>query len=279
MKQSINLIVNADDLGAGDPTDRGIIEAFTTGIVTSASLLANGPSFDSATRLAREVKLPIGVHLNLSEGASLTGVLPGITDDTGQFLGKQESRTRFLNANIDTVALHTEFLAQIDKVKSSGLQPDHVDTHQHCGLFPSVSPALISAARDAGIYRMRLPVPTHTQSEEPDSPLADDLRLYRSLAPDMTNQLLAADIKTPDGLLGMPLLDQLDEENLALILRQLTPGDWELMVHPGYFDPDRSFAGTEREKELTALTSESVDALIRHLGIKLISFKELPCAC
>ena len=49
----ISLIINADDLGCNAERDRGIFKAFTDGIVTSASLLANGPSFDSAARLAR----------------------------------------------------------------------------------------------------------------------------------------------------------------------------------------------------------------------------------
>ena len=101
MNQPINLIVNADDLGAGDPTDQGIIEAFTKGIVTSASLLANGPSFNLAAEMARRVELPVGVHLNISEGFSLTGPIAGATDTRGQFLGKVESRKRFMAGEID----------------------------------------------------------------------------------------------------------------------------------------------------------------------------------
>ena len=279
MKQAINLIVNADDLGAGDPTDQGIIVAFTSGIVTSASLLANGSSFESAAKLALKEKLPTGVHLNLSEGYSLTGLISGLTDYSGQFPGKAESRKRFLGAKINSVALHNEFLAQIDKVKASGLQPDHIDTHQHCGLFPAVTAALISAAKASGITRMRLPKPVRPENEDPAPPLGDDVKLYRQLAPDMANQLVAAGIETPDGLFGMPLLDQLDEKYLSQILSQIEPGHWELMVHPGYFDPNRSFAGAERERELTALTSENIRILMQKLKIKLINFKELPCAC
>ncbi|HDS15451.1 MAG TPA: ChbG/HpnK family deacetylase [Proteobacteria bacterium] len=49
----IRLIINADDLGSGPQRDRGILHAFERGLVTSASLLANGSSFTEAARLAQ----------------------------------------------------------------------------------------------------------------------------------------------------------------------------------------------------------------------------------
>ena len=48
-----NLIVNADDLGWTEGVNRGIAEAHGNGIVTSASLLANGAAFGSAVELVR----------------------------------------------------------------------------------------------------------------------------------------------------------------------------------------------------------------------------------
>ena len=41
MKQ---LIINADDFGADEARNAGIIEAIQKGVATSASLLANGPA-------------------------------------------------------------------------------------------------------------------------------------------------------------------------------------------------------------------------------------------
>jgi chitin disaccharide deacetylase len=50
-----NLIVNADDLGWTEGVNRGIAEAHRNGIVTSASLLANGAAFTGAVELVREI--------------------------------------------------------------------------------------------------------------------------------------------------------------------------------------------------------------------------------
>ncbi len=64
-----NLIVNADDLGWTEGVNRGIADAHRNGIVTSASLLANGAAFESAVEMARSAPaLGVGVHLNLNDG-------------------------------------------------------------------------------------------------------------------------------------------------------------------------------------------------------------------
>jgi predicted glycoside hydrolase/deacetylase ChbG (UPF0249 family) len=279
MDHPIRLIINADDLGAGDPTDRGIIEAFTDGVVTNASILANGPSFDAAIKIAQTVDLPLGVHLNLSEGSSLTGPITGLTDQEGHFLGKQLSRKQFLSDALDIPATQREMVAQINKVRRAGLQPDHLDTHQHCGLFPAITTALLNAAKETGIGSMRLPMPPKTAGDDLPAPLCDEMQLYRQLAPAMSAKLKDAGIRTPDGLLGMPLLNRLDEQSLSRLMTGLKTGTWELMVHPGYFDPHRAFSGDEREQELTALTSGAIQALIQKRKIRLINFTELPCAC
>jgi len=57
-----NLIVNADDLGWTEGVNRGIAEAHRHGIVTSASLLANGSAFASGVEVARSTPgLGVGV--------------------------------------------------------------------------------------------------------------------------------------------------------------------------------------------------------------------------
>jgi chitin disaccharide deacetylase len=45
------LVVNADDLGLSPGVNEGILEAHTTGIVTSASLMVNRPGAEHAATL------------------------------------------------------------------------------------------------------------------------------------------------------------------------------------------------------------------------------------
>lgn len=268
------LIVNADDLGAGAETDRGILKAFREGVVTSASLLANGPSFSSAAKTARLEALPVGVHLNLSEGVPLTGPLCGLTDRAGRFPGKYRLRQLLAGTPPDPEHLLRELTAQVERVFEAGLRPDHVDTHQHFFLFPSATPVVMEVARRFGIGALRLPFPA-----EPDGdsfpPLSQDICLYRRLAPAARVSLHRGQFACPDALYGMATLNRLNEDRLLQTLEIIPPGTWELMVHPGYPDPQNPFSGPERQLELEALVSSRVRHAIDALRIQLITFGDL----
>ena len=45
------LIVNADDFGFTSGVNRAIVEAHSRGVVTSSTLMANGPAFAEAAHL------------------------------------------------------------------------------------------------------------------------------------------------------------------------------------------------------------------------------------
>jgi chitin disaccharide deacetylase len=62
------LIVSADDFGQSPGINRGIIEAYEHGIVTSTSLMTRWPAAGEAAIYAREhPKLSVGLHLDLGE--------------------------------------------------------------------------------------------------------------------------------------------------------------------------------------------------------------------
>jgi len=272
------LIVNADDLGSGSAMDRGIFRAFRDGIVTSASLLANGPSFAEAAREALAAGLAVGVHLNLSEGRPLSGEVRGLTTASGEFPGKVKSRRRLLQGAVDSQDIRAEFTAQIRRVFDAGLRPDHLDTHQHVILFPEVTQTALEIARRFGIAAARLPQPAEPAGNDPQDTLGEELALYRRLAPPASRAFAAAGIVSPDGLWGMPFLDRLDERALGAILHDLPHGTWELMVHPGGHDPSHPFATPARETETAALTSPAIRALVGELGLALTTFGGLACA-
>ncbi len=83
-----SLIINADDFGLTERINDAIIEGHRKGIVTSTTLMANGPAFDNAAERAKtEQKLGIGIHLNLSEGTPMTdpSQLSCLINETGRF--------------------------------------------------------------------------------------------------------------------------------------------------------------------------------------------------
>jgi len=274
----IRLIVNADDLGSGPGRDRGIFRCIDRGIVTSVSLLANGPSFAEAAEEARLRELPLGVHLNLSEGRALAGVIPGITDDSGNFPGKPGLRRILARGEVDTAGVRRELAAQIDRVRQAGLEPDHFDTHQHFMLFPAISALLIELAREQNIPAVRLPLPSEAPQDDPPPPLGDELALYRQLAPALAEQVAASSLFAPQGLWGMTRLDRMDCTALAELLDHIPAGTWELMIHPGFTDAGQPFSGPEREEEMRALIAVDIRRRIADRAIHLTTFGACACA-
>lgn len=273
----IFLIVNADDLGSGPERDRGILEAFQYGIVTSASLLANGPSFASAALLSNRAGLPVGVHLNLADGFTLSGPIAGLTDADGRLPGKPHLRLCLTEEKCDLAAIRRELSAQIERVFATGLQPDHLNSHQHCQLFPCLNKMVVELAREYGVGAVRQPRPMERAENDPDGILGEELALYRRLASvDLeTDDVLAR----PDGLWGMSLLNRLDQHTLCALLETIPAGRWELMTHPGYAAPDGdAFGDDRRNTERQALCAPEARAIINRRDIQLGTFGELPCA-
>jgi predicted glycoside hydrolase/deacetylase ChbG (UPF0249 family) len=269
------LIVNADDLGWAPGRDRGIVRAIDYGIVTSVSLLANGDTFAAAATQIRQRHVGIGVHLNLSEGRALGGYINGLTDADGNFRGKQQSREIFGHAAFDPGAALRELKLQVEAVLSSGLAPDHVDYHQHMGIFPSTLPLVLEVCRHFGIAAARFSCPAENAAFDPGGTLGNELHLYRRFAPRMRAQLQRAGLLFPAAIWGMPLLNRLNLHNLEMLLHHMPAGCWELMVHPGYEDAGIPFCGAERRIELEALTAVSVREICLRRGIGLITFGDL----
>ncbi len=274
----IKLIVNADDLGSGPGRDRGIFRCVEQGIVTSASLLANGPSFVTAAREARWMELPLGVHLNLSEGRALTGTIAGLTDSAGIFPGKSGLRKKLAQGTPDLDGVRRELAAQIDRLRQAGLAPDHCDSHQHFMLFPAVSALAIELARQQGILAVRLPLPAEAAQDDPFGPLGDELTLYRRLAPTFAALVAASDLFAPKGLWGMPCLGLVDRRILVDLLDRIPAGTWELMIHPGFVDPDCPFSGPAREREMQALVDAAIRRRVVARDIRLTAFGACACA-
>lgn len=62
------LIINGDDLGLSPGVNRGIVEANSHGVLTSASLIVNSPwTADAVERIGDVPSMSIGLHVNLAD--------------------------------------------------------------------------------------------------------------------------------------------------------------------------------------------------------------------
>ena len=129
------LIVNADDFGASRGINRGIVEAYRDGILTSTSLMVNMPASEEAALLSREVPdLSIGLHVN--------------------FTGEGEPVV-----NEKKLADYpAELQHQLDRFQALlGRLPTHLDSHHNIHRDPRLLPHFLEAAR-----QHRLPMREHS---------------------------------------------------------------------------------------------------------------------
>jgi hypothetical protein len=118
------LIVNADDFGGDEGSNRGVVVAHERGIVTSASLMVNMPGAQSAVRLARECpNLSLGLHANFTAGSRVIDL----------------SDLRALRQELERqCTMFTDMVGEI---------PTHIDSHHHVHRKFNIAPLFIELCR------------------------------------------------------------------------------------------------------------------------------------
>jgi hopanoid biosynthesis associated protein HpnK len=285
------LIINADDFGLTAGVNRAIVEAHEHGVVTSATLMANGPAFADAIALAQSRPgLGVGCHILLVDGTPLLDATAVRTLlDRGNSSGPhfREGIARFgalaLLGRLSESEIEAEATAQIRKLQGAGITVTHLDSHKHTHLFPRVLRPLLRAAASCGVRAIRNPFERMQGSQLSASPSLwkrwAEVGVLRGLAKEFREAVQHAEISTPDGTLAVVATGLLNERLLRLMVENLPEGTWELVCHPGYNDADlrgiRTRLRESREQELRILTSSFTRDLLAANGIEMVSFREL----
>jgi len=247
------LIVNADDFGFTRDVNEGIVEAHRNGIVTAATLMANGRAFDHAVALWRATpSLDVGCHLVLVQGESVL--------EPGRFLPASLPR---LAADVlsGRLRIYEELAAQVRRLLEAGIAPTHVDTHKHTHVLPPVLEAVLHVARDFRIPWIRRTL---------------DVPVVRGL---FERRLRGSGLRASDHFAGFPLTGRFGTAELIRVIRRLPPGLTEFMCHPGYCTAELEAAPTRlkasRQRELEALTARETREAARETGTRLVSYREL----
>jgi hopanoid biosynthesis associated protein HpnK len=287
------LIINADDFGFTSGVNRAILEAHTTGVVTSSTLMANGPAFAEAAQLAKAApRLSIGCHVVLIDGEPVVPIhdIPTLTarnSATPRFRdGLKSFAARALAGRINPEEIEAEACAQIRKIQSAGIKISHIDTHKHTHIFPAVLQPLLRAASACGVRAVRNPF-------GPRFPLKStqilarpslwsrviEVGILRRFARKFCDVVEQEGFSTPDGTLGIEVTGALDETLFRAVAQSISEGTWEFVCHPGYHDADLNSARTRlrasRETELRVLTLPHARKVLSDQGISLISYHDL----
>jgi len=253
----MKLIINADDFGLCPGQNLGIQSAHRHGIVTSASIMANGRSFSEAVTLANEnPALGIGIHLVLSSGKP---VLP--TNEVGSLIGIDGNFKKFKDEkhiDADPVEIEKEWRAQIEKVLAHGIKLDHLDGHHHLHLHPDTFEIALKLAKEYGLPIRWIPGKDPMREKEL-------MKKYQVKYVYCLHDFFKEGVSNDYFIHFIGLHEHLDQDH------------FEVMCHPAYLDPyilTHSKYTLYRVKELGVLTDQSVkDALAQH-NIELTTYKQ-----
>ena len=237
-------ILNADDFGMSEYYNNAVLEGVNNGILTSASICANGDSFEDAINdiIPRCPDLSVGIHLNIIEGKSLTDC-PMLTDKNGVFnngyisLMIKSLNKEFMNQ------VELEFRAQIEKIINA-VKVDHIDSHVHTHAIPNIFRLTARLAKEYGIPYIR------TQYEKPYIVPSIKKHFNLKYPPNILKIILLNTftmlnkpivkkygLKTNDYLIGVGYTGMMDDTTIEYGLKTLKKDCLaEALIHPCKYD-------------------------------------------
>jgi predicted glycoside hydrolase/deacetylase ChbG (UPF0249 family) len=279
------LIVNADDYGLTPGINRAIETLAEQRALTSATFMAGAAQAVQAAAYAQAHRgFGVGCHVVLVDGKPVArpeDVASLLRPGHETFYPKLGDFLRAVFAGrIRPEHIEVEATAQINRLRDSGIQPTHVDTHKHTHMFPSVLVPLLRAAKSTGVRAIRNPFePGWSVDATASAPRLrkTEVTLLRALyARRFLNCAKEAGIATCDGTLGIAATGSLDEPTLRAILPAMPEGTWELVCHPGHVD-DALHNVETRLRESREIEFESLENIAAFLpgNTTLINYGEL----
>jgi len=282
------LIINADDFGLTLGVNRAILGAHRDGVVTSATLMANGPVFAQAVAdTATAPKLGVGCHVVLVDGVPLSDQsrVRSLVDPEIQAFrrGFGAFALAALRGKLVADEIEEEVTRQIRHLQSAGIAVTHVDSHKHVHMLPQVLRPILKAAAACGVKAIRNPFEPIRLRQFASRPTlwkrGSQVAVLGRLGAKFRQAVREAGLITPDGTIGIVATGFLGERLLRYMIENLAPGTWELVSHPGYPDSELRRTGTRlvdsRRREFDLLTAPGTRELLSRNGIELISYRDL----
>lgn len=235
-------ILNADDFGMSEEFNNAVLNGNKNGILTSASICANGKAFEQAVNdiIPQCSDLSVGVHLNIIEGKSMTEV-PMLTNKDGEFnngylaMILKSGNKKFL------AQVEQEFRKQIETV-TARTKVDHIDSHVHTHAIPNIFKIVVKLAKEYNIpyVRTQFEHPYVIPSLKKHFTFAYPVNIIKIILLNiftMINKkvLELNELKTNDYLIGVGYTGMMDDQTVAYGLKRLRKKDdiiAEALIHP-----------------------------------------------
>jgi predicted glycoside hydrolase/deacetylase ChbG (UPF0249 family) len=265
---AIRLIVQGDDMGSAHAANEAFMQCYKDGIMRTAEVMVPGPWFEEAARLCKENPgLEVGVHLTLTsewdnvKWRPLTHA-PSLVNPDGYFFQMTGSGwppgvqwppgTAFKDAAVKIEDVEKELRAQIELAKRKIANVTHVTAHMGTATCRPELKDLVSR-------------------------LADEYGLIT------WDDLTSKGVQYTGGWGSNSDAPEQRAAALAEKLRQLEPGTWIIVEHPGLDTPEMRALGHPGSSNIAqarwgvtrAYTSPEVKQIIKDRGIQLITYTDL----
>lgn len=265
------IIVHADDLGMAHSVNVATIKAFESGLVNSGSIMVPCPWLPEIAAYARaNPQADLGLHLTLTSEwtqfrwgpVSPKDRVASLLDPNGYFRLTESEAAKYA----DPKEVELEIRAQIERAKSLGIVPTHLDSHmgtlyQNKALFD----VFLRVARDNKLP-VRVAKTWFTRADFlPESLTENDVFIDRVL-----------DIN--------PTVAPQDWARFySDALRKLEPGVTEIVIHLAYDDAEMRGATSDhpnwgaawRQRDLEFFTSDAFRKVLAENNIKVITWREI----
>jgi hopanoid biosynthesis associated protein HpnK len=251
------------------------------GVLTSASLMVAAPGCaDAVARAKRLPSLRVGLHLVLVEGqpALPRSALPDLTTPDGLFRTDMAAMGAeiFFRPKVHA-QLAAEIEAQFEAFTATGLPLDHVNTHKHYHLHPTIAGLMLSIGKRHGLSASRAPIePRAVLAAVEPAAAPPPAWVTEPWARMMRARYRRAGVAMADQVFGLAWSGAMTTDRVQGVIQHLPPGMSELYLHPatsGGFEGAAS--GYDYAGELAALISPQVKAAVVESGARLGGFCDL----
>lgn len=254
------VLINADDFGVTPGVTQGIIACSANGVALSTSAMT---CIDGAEALIRDSAYRfcggIGLHLQLTQGAPALAPseIPTLVEADGRFPARR------VRTSLDPRDTAREWRAQLARLRSWGVEPDHLDSHHHVHARREADEPLLPVYADLA-RETSLPVRGGTRA------VARFLRTRGVVCPDVT-VFLSEHEKSTDALVHALEAERAEGPTDLVV---------EVCCHPGFVDallPERTLPKylATREPELKLLLDPDTHKRLRAFGWETIPFSQL----
>ncbi len=149
-------ILNADNFGVNNGINRGVLDGYNAGLITSAGICANGKEFDAAVNeiLPECPHLGICANLNISFGNAISNC-DFIADGRRKFNNTYASIYSMSANKKGIIAIEKEFRAQIEKI-SEIKKIDALNSNGNVHAIPRIFNIVCKLASEYNIPFVRL---------------------------------------------------------------------------------------------------------------------------